>query len=150
MSFLFKDYQVEIALGKTLTDIDLTVSHHHVVAKHRLMLQTERDVQIPELEIENALTTHVMTLWNAYQFVQLDQPIFSNRVSEYEMITEWVMHSMKEVQAKKDIYSKYCPVCRHKNLNQEDEVYSCPDCKTMYTFKKDEKKDTIWFIQLRR
>lgn len=150
LSFLFRDYQVEIALGKTLTNIDLTISHHHIVAKHNLILQTERDFQMPEFEIENALTTNVMTLWNTYQLAQPDQPIFSNRVSEYEMITDWLMHSMKEVQAKRDIYSKYCPVCKHKNLNQEDEIYMCPDCKTMYTFKKDEKKDTIWFIQLRR
>lgn len=150
LSFLFKDYQVEIALGKDITNIDLTISHHHIEAKHCLILQTERRFQVPELEIEKALTTDVMTLWNIYELERPDQPIFSNRVSEYEMVTDWLMYKMKEVQAKPEIYSKYCPVCKHKNINQEDGVYMCLDCKTMYTFKKDEKKDTIWFIQLRR
>lgn len=148
--FLFKDYQVELALGKTLTNINLTILHHHIEAKHSLILQTEREFQLPELEMEKALTTEVMTLWNLYQLEQPNQPIFSNRVSEYEMVTDWLMYKMKEVQAKKEVYSKYCPVCKHKNINEEEDVYMCLDCKTMYTFKKDEKKDTIWFIQLRR
>ena len=59
------------------------------------------------------------------------------------------MSKLQEVVAKKMIYSKYCPICKDRNLTIENDIYHCNNCKSIYTFKK-ETKDVIWFIKLRR
>ena len=66
-----------------------------------------------------------------------------------EIARKWVMSKLQEVVAKYNVYSKYCPICKDKNLTFENDCYHCSNCESIYTFKK-ETKDVIWFIKVRR
>ena len=96
-------------------------------------------------------TVDVLTLWNLYDFYNLDKPIFSKTVTEEEMITEWILSKFESVVVKKEVYKKYCPVCRSRNIDNNENYYICEDCGSEYVFKGiDEIQDVIWFVKIRR
>ena len=76
---------------------------------------------------------------------------FQKTISEEEMATDWLRSKFEEVIVKKEIYSKYCPVCRSRFIVDLDTHYECDNCKTQYKFKNlDEIQDKIWFMRIRR
>ena len=71
-------------------------------------------------------------------------------VSEKKLVSFWLNSKMQEIFAKKELYMKYCPVCKSKNTENNQNIYKCCDCGSIYTFKDGDRIDTIWFLKLRR
>ena len=86
-----------------------------------------------------------------YNLEHLEKPIFSKTIKESELINHWVNSKFESAVVKKELYQKYCPVCRSTNLDSNNNLYHCENCGTEYVFKDvDEVQDVIWFVKVRR
>ena len=146
--FNYQDKKIKLVDNEENSKISLEIKYHNNVYKHLLILSTDRELIDEYVEDKDYITTEVISLWNLYN-VDTNEFVFNNQASEIEIARKWVMSKLQEVVAKKMIYSKYCPICKDKNLTIENDIYHCNNCKSIYTFKK-ETKDVIWFIKLRR
>ena len=154
LHFIFKDLKVNLTLNKDNSEILLFINYNNIQAKHCLVLETDRIAKHNDFldkEYKDMTTVDVLTLWNLYDFYNLDKPIFSKTVTEEEMITEWILSKFESVVVKKEVYKKYCPVCRSRNIDNNENYYICEDCGSEYVFKGiDEIQDVIWFVKIRR
>lgn len=151
LSFIFNDYSVQLTLNENKPSILLSIKYRSIVAKHQLLFDIERTLLQTNIESEEeVLTTNIITLWNIYDVENTNLPLFKNQVSEEELVKYWIMDKFQENFANRNLYEKYCPVCKGKNIDAEGELYSCPSCNSIYTFKKIENKDVIWFLKFRR
>lgn len=154
-SFIYNDYLITLETNQK-AGIILKISlkdNSSNVFNHRLILDPNRinNQELDDFEIEElkCSTTYIATIWNLLDLKNMKN-IFNNQVEEKDIANFWVSSHFHETVAKKKIYQKYCPVCKSKNINETDGVYKCTNCKTIYTFKSNNEKETIWFINLRR
>lgn len=151
LSFVFNDYKVQLTLNENKPSINLSITLGNVTANHQLLLDVERNsLNFSEAKIGDNITNSVVTLWNLYDVNNLNVPIFKNQTSEYEIVKYWIMDKFQEIFANRELYEKYCPICRGKNIEVENELHICPSCNSLYTFKKIDNKDAIWFLKFRR
>ena len=67
------------------------------------------------------------------------------------MINYWVNSKFEGAIVKKELYQRYCPVCRSTSLENDNNLYHCENCGSQYVFKGiDEVQDVIWFVKVRR
>ncbi len=154
-SYIYNDYLITLESNEKseiLLEIGLK-DNPSIRFKHQLILDTNRTTSNEFGNIEfndNQYTTcFIATIWNLFDSRNLNN-IFNNKVKEIDIARLWINNYFCETVAKKSIYQKYCPVCKNKNVNEENGIYECTNCKTIYTFKTNGKKDAIWFINLRR
>ena len=152
--FIFKDLKVNLTLNQDNSEILLFINYKDIQAKHCLVLETDRIAKYNDFvdkEYKDMTTVDILTLWNLYDFDNVDKPIFSKTVSEYEMITKWVISKFENAVVKKEVYKKYCPICRSRNIDNNDDYYICDNCGSEYVFKGiNDEKDVIWFVKIRR
>mgnify|MGYP007004100990 FL=1 len=154
LTFQFQDYNICLSFDEKpgiCLEISLQTNRMQNVQwfKHQLLLDISRNIKEAKEIRTDAITTHIVSIWNLVNAIDLKE-IFMNHVSEKEMMTFWIENLFNESIAKKEVYTKYCPICKSKNIENQDSVYTCFNCHSMYTFKPNEEKDTIWFINLRR
>lgn len=154
LTFQWKDYNICLSFDEVSSiylEISLQTNEKHNVQwfKHQLLLDTSRNIKEVKETQADVVTTHIASIWNLVNAIDLKE-LFMNQVSEKEMMMFWVENLFNESIAKKEVYTKYCPICKSKNIENQDAVYTCFNCHSMYTFKPNEEKDTIWFINLRR
>lgn len=150
-SFIYNDYLITLeASGKSgiLLKIGLKDKSNSTFT-HQLILDANRINGNEKFDDLNSTTTYIATIWNLIDSKTMKN-IFNNQVAETDIASFWVNNYFHETVAKKQIYQKYCPVCKSKNINETNGVYECTNCETLYTFKQNSEKDTIWFINLRR
>ena len=70
--------------------------------------------------------------------------------TEAELIRAWLLSKISTVSADKNIYKKYCPVCRSRGIDHTDGVYTCPMCDSRYMFDESGEDATIWFKKIRK
>jgi len=142
----FANLLLEKDKSSVLLQIGLNDSEY--VAKHRLVLNTERDIEDAfGVDTEDVLTLEFATLWNIKDSKDLKHFIFKNAMLEENVAEYWVNSKFEERAIKQNLFSKYCPVCKGDNLDENHEVYTCPDCESIYTFRKE---NLAWFLRLRR
>lgn len=154
-SYIYNDYLITLESTQKagiLLEISLK-DNPSVQFKHQLILDANRttsnEFKSIEFNNEQYTTCCIATIWNLFDSKNLNR-IFNNKVKEIDIARFWMNNHFHETLAKKSIYQKYCPICKNKNVNEENSIYECTNCKTIYTFKTNNKKDTIWFINLRR
>ncbi len=154
LTFTYKDYKVNMLLSRYRLGISFTISYKDVKAKHYLYLNTERVIKNETIDyknIEQFNTIDILTIWNLYNYEDMSKPIFRRTLSEEVMVYEWLNSKFEEIIVKKEVYQKYCPVCRSKNLDLDHGYYECANCKTQYVFKNHSNElDTVWFMRIRR
>lgn len=152
--FNFKDLKVNLSVNQNNSEIILKINYNGIEAKHNLVLDTDRIVSYEIVEDKNyddSTTVDVLSLWNLYNLEHLEKPIFSKTIKESELINHWVNSKFESAVVKKELYQKYCPVCRSTNLESNNNLYHCENCGTEYVFKDvDEVQDVIWFVKVRR
>ena len=128
-------------------DCSIKGSNQHFI--HRLVCNPNKEFidEITSLDKET-IDLKTVTIWNIYD--SNNQVINKNVLSEKEIVKEFIGNLFVEIIANKEVYSRYCPICKSKNLDEEKSYYHCFDCKAIYTFKKSKDKDTIWLISTRR
>lgn len=154
LRFYYLDYKVQLLALNNRPGIQLTIEYDNVKAVHYLHLNTERILHFDNIDYrvtKSFNTIDILTIWNLYNYENIDKPVFQKTISEEEMATDWLRSKFEEVIVKKEIYSKYCPVCRSRFIVDLDTHYECDNCKTQYKFKNlDEIQDKIWFMRIRR
>ena len=117
--------------------------------RHQLILQAKRTIDDDIVASSLATTCYIISIWNIYN--QLDyKASFVNPTSESDIIDFWIDRLLYEVIAEKNMYVKYCPICKNRSIDESNNIYKCTNCQTIYTFKSSKGKDIIWFINLRR
>lgn len=117
--------------------------------RHQLILQAKRTIDDDIVASNLATTCYIISIWNIYN--QLDyKASFINPTSESDIIDFWIDRLLYEVIAEKNMYVKYCPICKNRSIDESNNIYKCTNCQTIYTFKSSKGKDIIWFINLRR
>ena len=152
--FKFKDFKVNLSYSYDNSKINLIINYKNYSAKHCLVLNTDRIAKINDFDdyvYNEYKTVDVITLWNLYNYFDIEKPIFSKTIDEEKMIAQWVLSKFESVIVKKEIYRKYCPVCRSKNIDINENYCICEDCSTEYIFKGiDDIQDVVWFVKIRR
>lgn len=151
ITFHFRDYIVGLSFNeKPGIYLEVCLKNDEVhTFKHRLLLNISRSMKEVKDIPTDAITTYIASIWNLVDTTNFKE-IFINSVSEKEIITFWIENLFYESLAKKEVYTKYCPICKNKNIENQDSIYKCLSCHSIYTFKPKEEKDIIWFIYLRR
>lgn len=145
------DYDLIVHFDKNnqiIFDCSIKGSDRHFI--HRLICNpNEKNEDEFNNDItRNSIDVKIITIWNIYN--ENNESVNKNVLKESELIKNYINDLFIELTANKEVYSKYCPVCKSKNLDEENSYYQCLDCMTLYTFKKTMNKDTIWLINTRR
>ncbi len=145
----FKLNEIKINLINQLDKFILNINYKNLNINHVLYLNLDRTIK--DLPINNNIykTADIITLWNLYEINnELTNQVFKKLMSEFDMICYWLNSKFDFVKANKDLYQKFCPVCKSKNINvNNDLLYKCDKCNTEYLFTNI---DQIWFIKIRR
>lgn len=150
-SFHFKDYNINLSFNEKpgiCLEIGLKKDATHTF-KHRLLFDLSRDVKKNQDIPLDAITTTIASIWNLVDTTD-NKEIFINTIHEKAMMTFWIENLFHESKAQRDIYTKYCPICKSKTIENRDSIHYCLNCNSIYMFKPDEEEDIIWFIHLRR
>ena len=152
VSTSFKDngYFIQLNLENRKSSILLKIGlkEDEYISKHRLVLNTEREIEeFDKTNTQNILTTQFATLWNIKDIEDSNNNIFKNSLKEQEIADYWIENKLTERCIKQQMFVKYCPVCKNSGIEEKNGVYSCSECKTIYTFKENNK---AWFLRIRR
>ena len=150
LSFVYKDYRLKLSLEENIPCINLDISYGSIPAKHHLIINTENKLQMNQFFDYNSISNDLITIWRIYDLENANKPYNNQLVSEKKLVSFWLNSKLQEIFAKKELYMKYCPVCKSKNIENNQKLYTCCDCGSMYTFKDGNQVDTIWFLKLRR
>lgn len=72
-----------------------------------------------------------------------------NPAPEIDLLERWLTEKTTTVVASKTVYERFCPVCKSKDIYFEKNNHTCMNCKSKYTFfKDDDNKERVWFISL--
>lgn len=134
--------------GKSSILLQISLDGSNYISKHRLVLNTDRDIEdLYGVNTNDVLTVEFATLWNIKDSSNLKHFIFKNAMLEEEVAAYWVNSKFEERAIKQNMFTRYCPVCKGDNLDENKEIYTCHECESIYTFKKE---NLAWFLRLRR
>ena len=149
-SFIHNDYYIQLNLENRKTSILLKIGleDEQFVSKHRLVLNTERDIEeFDKTNAVNILTTQFATLWNIKDSEDAKHYIFKNALPEKDIAEYWINNKFEERNIKQEMFTKYCPVCKKADIEEKTGFYYCSECGSIYTFKEENK---AWFLRIRR
>ena len=98
---------------------------------------------------EDFLTTDIFSIWNSFAWENNDKRLLSGNYNEKEMIKQWLLSKITLITGDKEVYSKYCPVCKQKTVDVDENNGHCSLCDTQYLFV-DEQSEKIWLRKIRR
>lgn len=112
------------------------------------VLYTNHDKKLSERFVKNkkAISNYVISIWNLID-LNNNQSVFKSLKSEERLVEYWVDSKFQETPAKIEVYSRYCPSCKSKDLEEDGKLIHCQNCHTVYIFKPNRK--VIWFVDLR-
>lgn len=95
-------------------------------------------------------TCEVISLWNIAYYQDSINKRYYNLVSEEKMMEDYVLDRLLVVEGSHKIYSKYCPICKNKNIDYEDDECTCLSCSSKYNLYVKNNKEYIFFKKVRR
>ncbi len=108
----------------------------------------ESGFNLPEKEIYSSVD--IFSIWNSFAWENGDKRLLSGDFNEKEMIRRWIMSKITVISGNKEVYSKYCPVCKVKGVEADDEKGVCAFCHAEYLFIGGDTGDKIWLTKIRR
>ncbi len=90
-----------------------------------------------------------ISIWSIGELEKKINKLSNVIYSEKDMIEQYFDSRTKLVEASQTIYSHYCPICKSKNIEEENGIYTCDNCHSSYRFSSVEK-DKVLFIKVRR
>lgn len=140
------EYSLNLILNTSEPTIKFVVSYNNIESVSHLLSNSARAISKDSNIVP--FDGEVITPWNLYDGYSLN-PI-NNNADEKTLINDVINNKFKEVKASIHIYDKYCPICKARTIDEENNVYTCGSCGSKYTFKKNGKDTSIWFIRVRR
>lgn len=117
--------------------------------EHMLFVDSKSKFTLPlEFEKDKYISINAVSIFIRARLIGSQFEIIDRSMSEADLIKDYFQDLTMLVKGTQKIYSKYCPNCKQKNVEEESNIYCCDDCGTIYTFVKN--KDEIYFIDLRR
>ena len=111
-------------------------------------VETERALS-SEVEAGDYDGAEVISVWDS-SYADSGVIFGTQSGTESELIREWLLSKINMVSADKNIYKKYCPVCRSRGVDHADGVYTCPACDSRYIFDESGADTTVWFKKIRK
>lgn len=168
LKFTSVDYTVTI--NKNDLGFEVIVENdrikNSIKGKHLLAFDIENAFNGIDLHLRKSLpnkdeyhTVETLSLWKTAYVENINNErgsfelnvISDNSLNEEGLMDKWLSDKIANSFASKELYEKYCPVCRSTDKEVANNIYECMHCKSIYTFYKDSNnKQCIWFIKLRR
>ena len=161
LTFLSNEYKITTKHHRVYDGIELKVTNRLIRDKqcnstsHLLLVEPNADFSSVERIIKTGLPEDVVdveaiSLWNLAYLDKGIEMAHPNTSREAELIKGWLSNTMKETLASKKIYSFYCPVCRNKNIDEKNQIFSCKDCGSKFVFYPSNDEDKLWFMKIGR
>ena len=146
--FKYNDFLVTLINNEDEPNIKLFINHNEDLWTHQLLLNLERNNLEFDGDGKKYHTSYVLSTWNLNNLFNLNEDLNCDILSEYELVSKWLLNHFKTINGNKKIYMKYCPVCTSRNLSlSNNDVCTCDSCESIYKFISE---DNIWFIRVRR
>lgn len=102
------------------------------------------------VRVDKKLTTEAISIWHLAS-VQDNVVVYKNNpMNETELIASWLDSKIYVTDASEELYSRYCPVCKGKTVEQNNsKIYVCHFCDSTYAFV-DKKHKKLWLQNARR
>lgn len=158
LSFIRGNFELKLNFEEKTRGILLTSqlrSAPHLTARHLLLFDPNGDGTGATANTKKYDTVSVMSVWNLYLLEEALEKALKNPHTEGQLVDYWIGAAVNTVHGDKEIYSRYCPVCRSKNVDADGDGVRCVCriCRSEYIFYQDEKAngaDAIWFVKQRR
>lgn len=129
--------------GKNYLELDVSLLTNPLIkGTHVLTFDIGRTKEVSNEIKYDVDSVNQISLWNLFD----NGPLFKNSLKETKLIEHYIDSKIKLVDAKIDFYMKHCPVCKNKNVREENEIIYCQDCKSKYAIVDNK----IWLIKLVR
>ncbi len=125
---------------------------HTPPAKHFLSFSVETERQSIELDsscMNDYEGIEMLSLWDIC-YADLGVCSEGQIGTEAELIERWLKSKISIIATDKNIYKKYCPVCRSRGVDATDEIYTCPSCNSRYVFNEGGTDERVWFRKVRK
>ena len=80
-----------------------------------------------------------ISIWSLYSLTDTNEEQVKI-VSELDMINKFYKTHHFVIEGSEVVYSRYCPVCKSRDISETNNVYECPHCHSRYRFIKNPKK----------
>lgn len=130
--------------------LEITEKLSQKTTKHLMMLSLSAWFS----DIEKAETGYdavdALSMWASVN-VSKNAEDFEEIFTEDEIVKKYFDDKLCLSVTKSDVYTRYCPVCRERNVVETNGLYSCSRCSSRYVFTKTiGGEDAVWFLRLRR
>lgn len=139
--FNFNNFQI-IIKKQNPNNINLTIINNNITTSNNLIIDTIDEEIIFD---DNQSSNNIISVWDLKD--DNNEIISSTGDTLEELISKWLDSKLILKQAKKSLYTKYCPICKNHSIEEEKNLLRCTSCETEYTFLNN---DTIWFYKVRR
>lgn len=133
----------DIEINKNIDSIDVVISKGDMKVKHKIVFNNTN--------IENKddyLSIERLSIWNLC-YLDFNNQLDYYSLTELELVDKWFKDKTIIRECSYDLYIKYCPICKGKNINKDDKYIKCKSCNSAYSFIKEEKMWNMWIMKVR-
>ena len=164
----FESKLFKLVINEDINGFVITISKGRIKVNHLLMFDVDNgfnrtDLNLRKRSLKNNefVTIESLTVWKKsfIENINEEKNTFDikvskdNIISEQELMDKWLESKISHSYASKELYEKYCPVCKGMDKEVDNNIYECKECNSIYTFynekNKDVNKQCIWFIRVR-
>ena len=99
---------------------------------------------------ENKLSTDALSLWSLANITDTVKVNKFEPMTEVELIEKWLDSKIYVTTGSEEIYSRYCPVCKDKDIEiNNSKIYVCHNCGASYCYINS-KQSKLWLQRARR
>ncbi len=146
------NFYIEI-LPTTNENIEMTVMWRKDKSvsktRHLLVFSPGGDERLSPDEIENKYkdynTVDFISLW---ELTASRGEIIAESIPEAALISHWLESKTSATFVDRNIYERYCPICRARDIEAVENMRRCHSCGSEYTFAKIGSRDMAWFLSI--
>ena len=120
---------------------------HHVLGFH-----TETEKAIDATRYQHSDVIDGFEMLSVWEICYADSGVFANPHTDTEinLIRSWLAQKISHLQTDPHVYKKYCPICRSRGIDNNNQIYTCPACSSSYMFSTEGEATTVWFRKIRK
>ena len=149
-----RNFSLNVSFEKDDSGILFEVINHHLnqnnISKHLLMMNTKNDTETLNVSKKGDYDTiESISLWNILMMDEKITKAFSQHECEEKIMSYYLLSKLQEQACSADLYTNYCPSCKHSDIEEIDNQYICETCGSKYTFFTKDNNEYLWFLKLR-
>lgn len=135
--------------GTRETKFTVTLKQQGIVSKHLLILSLSSSFSDVEKVPDGYDGVSVLSCFG-YAHFDKKAGSYDRIYPETAIVKSYFDEIVGLVESDREVYARYCPVCRERSPVFHEDTYLCPRCGSRYAFCKSGDADAVWFIRLRR